>query len=65
MEETVTLKGKLIHKTAGAYLIRIGEEEIWLPILQLLDEDIIGDDITFVITKRLAEQHSLEGEALC
>lgn len=53
---------EILHETDKAFLVRIGDEEIWLPYSQIEDyEDYeAGDqDVEIAITEWIAEKHDL------
>lgn len=53
----------ILRVTDAAMLLRIGDEEVWIPLSQIADaEDYeAGDvDITVTVTRRIANQKGLE-----
>ena len=45
----------VIHETNGAKLFQVGDEKVWIPRSQILDED----DDTFSVPQWLAEEKEL------
>lgn len=56
---------KILRESEKAFLVRIGDEEHWLPKSQLADPDDyeVGDtDLSIAVTGWLANEKGLEGE---